>query len=66
VTTTDTAPVVAQRLRRGCCGSAGGAQPLVGDALTSVCAMSSGRVGHVGFISRTDLKPRTTGALSGS
>src|SRR3954467_5733620 len=37
LTTTDTAPVVvAQRLRRGSCGSARGAQRLVADALKTV------------------------------
>src|SRR4051794_34332649 len=44
VTTTDTAPVVvAQRLRRGSCGSPRGAQRLVTDALRTVRAMSSAR-----------------------
>src|SRR4051794_18137819 len=44
VTTNGTAPVVvAQRLRRGSCGSPRGAKRLVGDALRTVRALSSAR-----------------------
>src|SRR3954465_1158603 len=44
VSTADTAPVVvAQRLRRGSCGSPRGAKRLVADALRTVWAMSSAR-----------------------
>jgi Transposase DDE domain group 1 len=44
VTTTETAPVVvAQRLRRGSCGSPRGAQRLVGDALRTVRTLSSAK-----------------------
>jgi len=44
VTRTDTAPVVvAQRLRRGSCGSPRGAKRLVGDALRTVRTMSSAK-----------------------
>jgi hypothetical protein len=44
VTTTGTAPVVvAQRLRRGSCGSPRGAQRLVGDALRTVRTVSSAK-----------------------
>src|SRR3954466_13917833 len=44
VTTTDTAPVVvAQRLRRGSCGSPRGAQRLVADALKTVRGLSDAK-----------------------
>jgi hypothetical protein len=44
MTTTDTAPVVvAQRLRKGSCGSPRGAKRLVGDALRTVRTMSSAK-----------------------
>jgi hypothetical protein len=44
VTTTETAPVVvAQRLRRGSCGSPRGAKRLVGEALKTTAALTSAR-----------------------
>lgn len=57
-TTADTAPVVvAQRLRKGSCGSPRGSGRLVGDALRTTKKMTAQRAGTVRIVLRADSAP---------